>query len=137
MDEPLQFVDEEKINKVMEMLTMMPAIYKFVFIISHISDLKQIISIPLHINVLKDGSSFINNCEIKDSKENIKKESIEEVKEEYKKELKEEVNEEKIEESKEESKEDMIKCDLCQREVKKKSYLAHTKSAIHLKNMAK
>jgi DNA repair exonuclease SbcCD ATPase subunit len=140
MDEPLQYVDEENIGKILDMLAMMPSIYKFVFIISHISDLKQIIALPLQIKVI-GAASYINcdNSTIKQIDSDNDVVELEPAKKQ--KRVKKVVDESNtsavvIDSPKDAPKDEItIVCELCNKEVKKKSYNAHTKSATHINNV--
>ncbi len=58
LDEPLQGVDAMNTSKIQDMLFAMVNIYRFVFIITHKEELKEIINIPIHIKDI-NGNSFI------------------------------------------------------------------------------
>lgn len=111
MDEPLQFADKHSLAKVQEMLLNMQVIYKFVFIISHIDDIKEMLTYPLQIKT-NGKSSYISNIVAND---------IEIIPEEKKK-----------KEKKEKSKKEKYTCDICNIEMLKSSYKLHIKSQSHI-----
>jgi DNA repair exonuclease SbcCD ATPase subunit/DNA repair exonuclease SbcCD nuclease subunit len=105
MDEPLQYSDKSHLQKVQETLLGMPLLYKFVFIISHIDELKDIIQFPLKINIIK-GESHISNTDIHDNLEPIVAEVISDGK---------------------------IRCEICDIILLKNSYKTHIASKGHEK----
>jgi DNA repair exonuclease SbcCD ATPase subunit len=111
MDEPLQFADKRSLAKVQEMLLNMHVVYKFVFIISHIDDIKEILTYPLQIRT-NGKSSHISNIAIS----NI---AISEIIPEEKK-------------KKEKKEKEKYTCDICNIEILKSSYKLHIKSQSHI-----
>jgi ABC-type uncharacterized transport system ATPase subunit len=125
LDEPLQCVHSSNVGKIQEMLALMPSLYKFVFIISHTEALTDTIEVPIKIQVMRDGSSFIGeNSPENNAIEGVLKQtnacgSNDQV--------------EQADQTERVEQADHIHCHVCNKTVKKKSYQQHLKSAAHLK----
>jgi DNA repair exonuclease SbcCD nuclease subunit len=112
LDEPIHYVNKHYVGKIQELLLMLPSLYKFVFIISNVPELTDLIDNPLSISVI-NGDSHISNSiaekrvENKSAKlVNVKSARVNDVSD--------------------------ITCDICNITIKKLSYNAHLKSKAHL-----
>lgn len=121
MDEPLQFADKNSLAKVQEMLLNMHVVYKFVFIISHIDDIKEMLTYPLQIK--SDGkSSYI--CNISENSNIIFNDGNSNI-----------IIVEDDKKVKKETQKEKITCDVCNIEIQKTSYKSHLKSQAHISKL--